>query len=360
MKTKIRLIFVFLLLHFGIQAQTVLSGMVTDSLNVPIPNVAVYLSKTTVGVLTNRNGVYSLSIPQDGTYELIASCVGYKSHSQIINTTGGDKKINIKLSERKVLIKEVTIKGKDRNRRQNYALFLKCFIGITLNAPFCTIDNPKDLIVYRESNDSNLIAYSVNPLIITNSSFGYKIIYDLKDFKYNLKTENLTFTGYYYFQDISNQKRENSRTKRSRLAAYYGSRMHFLRALFTDSLSEENFIIYDTKIDSKGQWVTSDIIHENDIRLAFTPDSMILYRSNPIDINYTYNYLPEPRAPVFRTGEYISRIIFSDSLQVYRNGYYPNGINLSWGGDITWDRVAELLPYDYVPKPIIKQEVPFP
>jgi len=346
----------FFLLHFAVQAQTILSGVVTDSLNVPIPNSCVYLSKTTIGVLANRDGFYSLSIPQSGTYELFASCVGYKSHSQIITTESGNQQINFKLSKRTFLISEVTVKGKDKNRRQNYDQFKKCFIGRTGNSPYCTIENPKDLVVYRKSDGGNLIAYSVNPLIITNSALGYKIIYDLKSFSYNFKTEHLRFSGNYYFQDISNQKRRNSKTNRSRFVAYYGSRMHFLRALFTDSLSQEGFKIYDAKKDSTGEWwIQSDTIHEKDLRLSLTPDSMALYHPNLILIKYADNH-PElyPLWGKFRPGTCLSMITFSDSLQVYKNGYYPDCYSVSWSGDMAKGRIAELLPYDFVPKPTQK------
>lgn len=186
MKTTVWSTF-FFLLHFIVQAQTTITGRVIDLQNRPIPYATVYLSKTTMGVLANQNGAYTLNVSQNGTFELIVSCVGYESHSQIINANGADKRIDIRLPERTVLIKEVIIKGKDVNREFNYNKFVGCFIGRTENAAFCKIKNPKDLIIYRSSNDSNLIAYSLKPLEIENSSLGYKIIYDLKHFNYNRK-----------------------------------------------------------------------------------------------------------------------------------------------------------------------------
>lgn len=352
MKTRCLMTLIFLLLLCTVQAQTTLTGQVTDFKNTPIPYATVYLSKTTAGVLANQDGVYALTIQQDGTYELIVSCVGYETYKQIIKVNGVNKKTDIRLPERTVLIKEVTVKGKDINREQNYSVFLRCFIGRTQNAPFCRIKNPKDLIIYRSSNDSNLIAYSTKSLEIENSSFGYKIIYDLSSFRYNIKTQHLRFSGNYYFQDITNKKRENPRIQRSRLIAYYGSRMHFLRALYSDSVSHENFKMYTTKMDSVSNWwLTSEPIQESDLRLALNPDSMTLYHLAPIEISYSDNH-PElyPLPNIYRPGEYKSRMYFSDTIQVYKNGYYPDGYDLSWGGNMSRDRVAELLPYDFVPK----------
>jgi len=353
MTTKFCLTSFFLILLCTVQSQTIIRGIVTDNENSPIPHATVYLSKTTIGVLADQYGVYILTIPHNGTYEMITSCVGYKSHSQIVKVDGSDKVINPKLREKAIVIKEVIVHGKDLNRKQNYELFLKYFIGRTANSPFCKIANHKDLIIYRTSNDSNLIAYSKKPLIIENSGLGYKIIYDLKNFNHNLKTEHLRFSGDYYFQDITVGKRLNYyRIQRSRLIAYYGSRMHFLRALFTDSVNHEDFIMHNTKREPvNGYWVTGHPITESDFRTSRNADSITLYHDRPIEIKYSDHHpelFPLPR--VYLPGTYTSRIYFADTVSIYKNGYYPEAFGLSWGGHIAYDRIAELLPYDFIPK----------
>lgn len=356
MTTKLLLTSFLLLLLCTVQAQTIIRGTVTDSENSPLPNARVYLSKTTMGVLANQSGVYSLSIPHEGTYEMIASCVGYETHSQIVKVHGMDKVINIQLREKTIEIKEVVVHGKDRNRQLNYELFLKNFIGRTINSPMCKIENPKELIIYRTSNDSNLIAYSKKPLIIENSGLGYKIIYDLKSFKYNLKNRHLRFSGDYYFQDIAIGKRQYHKIQRNRLIAYYGSRMNFLRALFSDSVEHENFTMLNTKRDSAtNYWVKADTINAHYFRHSQNADSITLYHDRPIEIKYSDNH-PElfPLPHVYRPGTYTSRIYFTDTVSIYRNGYYPDFVELSWGGNMSFDRIAELLPYDFVPKKLKK------
>lgn len=351
MKVYFSTLFLVMYFGFGLSAQTILSGVVTDSANAPIPYATVYLSKTTVAVLANNEGAFSMNIPQDGTYEMIISCIGFKSHSQIIIAEGKNQKINVKLAEHIIVLSEVLVHGKDRNRKTNLDLFKSHFIGRTTNAPFCTIKNPKDLVVYRTSNDSSLVAYSVKPITILNSALGYEIIYDLKSFSYNLHTRHLRFSGDYYFQDISNHKRKNSRVNRSRLIAYYGSRMHFLRALHARTVSQESFEMCNVESDSCGVKILTDAIQEEDIRFALTPESMTLDFPNHISISYFENH-PElfPLPHVFRPGKYFSIIVFSDSIQVFKNGYYPENYNISWAGDMARDRIAELLPYDFIPE----------
>lgn len=341
----------------NLQAQTTLTGLVTDSLNQPIPYASVYLAKTTFGTMTNEKGAYSLSAPAEGTYELTASYIGYESQSQLIKLNASDKPINFRLRERPILIKEVTVKEKDKNRPQNYALFQKCFIGKSTYSPYCTIENSKDLIVYRDSENKNLIAYSIRPLIITNSALGYKIFYDLRYFRYDLQNEHLRFAGYYYFKDISNQKRANSRTMRNRLIAYYGSRTHFLRALFADSLRQENYEICNIETDSCHTKAITHSMKEEEIRLAVSADSMSLYHFNPVMIYYTDNH-PElyPLPNIFNPRSHYSVIRLNDTVQVYKNGYYSDVYNISWAGSMADDRIAEMLPYDFVPRAYGRKE----
>ena len=342
----------WVILSATLQAQTTLSGMVTDSLNIPIPYASVYLAKTTYGNITTEKGTYSLTIPEEGTYELVASSIGYESETRRIKLKGQQMQINFSLKERPILIKEVTVKDKDKNRPQNYEKFLRCFIGMSAHSPYCTIDNPKDLVVYRDSEEKNLIAYSKQPLIITNSALGYKIMYDLKYFKHEPSNGHLQFSGHYYFIDISNQKRANSRINRNRLIAYYGSRMHFLRALFTDSIMQENYEILNIESDSSDIVVSTDPMQAEEIRLTVNADSMTLYRCCPAVIKYGDNH-PElyPLPHVYKSRSYYSVIRLNDTVQVYKNGYYSDIYNISWGGHMANDRIAEMLPYDFRPKP---------
>lgn len=351
MKVYFSTLFLVLYFGFGLSAQTILSGVVTDSANAPIPYATVYLSKTTVAVLANNEGAFSMNIPQDGTYEMIISCIGFKSHSQIIIAEGKNQKINVKLAEHIIVLSEILVHGKDRNRKNNLDLFKSHFIGNTTNAPFCTIKNPKDLVVYRTSNDSSLVAYSVKPITILNSALGYEIVYDLKSFSYNLHTGHLRFSGDYYFQDISNHKWKKSSINRSRLVAYYGSRMHFLRALYTGTVSQESFEICNIESDSCGVKILTDAIQEDDIRFALTIEDMSLDFPNHIMIRYVDNHPELVVLPyVFRSNTYTSIIVFSDSVQVFKNGYYPDNFNISWAGDMARDRIAEMLPYDFIPE----------
>jgi hypothetical protein len=139
----------------------------------------------------------------------------------------------------------------------------------------------EDLQLYFDSCKNILKGFSVKPFKIENYSLGYTIYYDLKDFSYNLKNGNLQFSGTYYFISYKDTERKEKKWQHKRLSAYEGSRMHFIRSLFSDSLSKENFEIYESSNqpdDSIKSLATSSLIKQNNLY------SKTLFYKKPISI----------------------------------------------------------------------------
>jgi hypothetical protein len=342
---------IFLFIGCSLKGQTIISGVVTDSLNNPVISASVYLSKTTFGVLTDAKGAYSLTVNQDGVYEMIASCIGYKSNSQFISADGKKQNINIKLSVNLILLKEVSVSSKEKKRLANYTQFIKLFLGQTSNSENCKIINPEDLHLYRDDKNKTLNGFSVKPLRIENRALGYYIIYDLSDFSYNLETGLLKFEGNHYFKPLIGSQREIKRWTRNRLSAYYGSRMHFFRAFFSDSLGHENFKIFECKIDSANKEFTIiKPLLENDLSLTKTRNYKTVYSKNPVLISYTDNHTELATGLTgFQPRKVITTITFSDFINVYQNGYFDNPYSITWGRDMGTERIADMLPYDFLP-----------
>lgn len=358
MRLKILLFAVITLFVFQTNAQTVISGLITDSLNIPIPYAHVFLSKTTVGTLANPEGEYVLMIPLQGNYEIVVTCVGYSPKSQIIYANDVNQQINIKLNVRTFVLDEVVINSKDKNRRKNYRLFTEAFIGNTPNSYYCHIENTKDLVVFQSSSDSVLKAFSRKPLRIKNSALGYSIFFDLQDFQLNLITGHLRYSGNYFFEEIKANRIKTDRWQLARLKTYYGSKMHFLRAIYNDSLKQENFELCAYELDScRTEWVVANTISEYDLYNGYDNGTVTLFYNTPVSIIYTYNH-PELSPPGAGYWPYTlsSVIIFSELLQVYKNGYYSGPYAASWGGDMARERVADLLPYDFIPTLPVKKK----
>lgn len=352
---------IFILFAFSSQlkAQTSISGIVTDSLNKPVQFASVYLSKTTIGALTDNNGTYILSIPADGVYEMIISCIGYKTKSLIISASGNRQKINIKLSVNLVLLNEITVSSKDKNRSKNYAQFVKLFIGQTENSEFCRIQNPDDMHLYLDPLTNILNGYSLKPLKIENKALGYNLIYDISDFSFNPQTGNLQFAGYQLFQLQTGNTRRTQIWQHNRLIAYYGSRMHLLRALFNDSLLQENYVLFECKKDSAtGELTITNPLPGSALKSLNQNNFMTLYFRNPLFIKYTNNHSELVSTMLgFTPQNYVSTILFTDTVKLYANSYYNKPYAVTWGGEMSNERVADMLPYDFMPFQVNKNEL---
>ncbi len=89
------------------QQQKSVSGKVTDSSGVPLPGVSVVIKGTTKGVITDTNGIYSITnSPQDAI--LIFSFIGMKTEEVVVSGRTG---IDINMQEETVGIDEVVAIG---------------------------------------------------------------------------------------------------------------------------------------------------------------------------------------------------------------------------------------------------------
>jgi hypothetical protein len=127
--------------------------------------------------------------------------------------------------------------------------------------------------------------------------------------------------------------------------------MHFLRSLFTNQVRQQNFEICNIETDSCGRKIVTNSIHTDELRQTLNSDNMTLDFPNYIYITYTDRHselFPLPYIYIPRT--YTSILSFTNPLKVFENGYYPDSYSISWGGNMAFDRIAEMLPYDFVPK----------
>ena len=352
MKFCLIIVMLCLFLTGNLIAQTTITGIVTDSIKVPLPFARVYLSKTTIGCITNDKGAYSLTIPRDGVYELSTSFIGFKSNIQIIKAAGINQEMDIELSMDTIHLKEVNVIAFDINRKKYYKQFVEQFIGTTNNANSCNILNPQELIIYNDYHDKTLKAYSIQPLRIENNALGYTVLFDLKEFIYNPVAGRVRFSGNSFFEPMSGNQDQVLTWEHNRSVAYYGSRLHFLNALFLDSLSQENFEIGQLGIHPLShEWYAVNHIALNIDVSDKTRKSLTLYYNKPILINFTDQITIGKSS---KSQKHKSTITFSDSLVVYQNGFYENPYHVLWGGEMALERIAELLPADFVPKAVGK------
>jgi TonB-linked SusC/RagA family outer membrane protein len=108
MKKKLIYSILFSLLSLQVMAQLKISGKVTSSAdNLPLPAVSIKIKGTTAGTLTDANGNYTISIPNDNSI-LVFSYTGFATQEA---RTAGKTTINVQLKESSSALNEVVVIG---------------------------------------------------------------------------------------------------------------------------------------------------------------------------------------------------------------------------------------------------------
>jgi hypothetical protein len=92
-------LWVLIILSPLIQAQTKISGLITNQNNEPLPGANVYLKDTYDGVSSGTDGTFSFTTDEKGEGILVVSFIGYKTYSQTVQLDGKDKYLKIVLNE---------------------------------------------------------------------------------------------------------------------------------------------------------------------------------------------------------------------------------------------------------------------
>ena len=99
----------FVIWSANVFAQNIISGMVTNSYNEPIPGVDVYVPKLHKGTTTDLNGYYALKNLPSGTINIIYNSLGYKTVVKTIEFDQQEIELNLILEESVFEMDEVII-----------------------------------------------------------------------------------------------------------------------------------------------------------------------------------------------------------------------------------------------------------
>lgn len=107
---QIPLSFFFFVISFSTFAQNKISGNVKDSKGENIIGASVKIKGTTIGAVTNKDGVFEIDGVANGSLTLVVSSIGYKTNEQKINVpTSGS--INFRLDDSVAYLDEVVVTG---------------------------------------------------------------------------------------------------------------------------------------------------------------------------------------------------------------------------------------------------------
>jgi hypothetical protein len=376
--------FFFILLFFGVSralAQSIIQGHVLDGETLtPLPGANVFIANSTYGVASGTEGEFIIKGLPRAHYKLVVSFVGYDTQViDVVPNAGLTYKIILKPSAKK--LNEFVVHARRRSRSEwlaNLKIFKERFIGQSENARFCTFENAN--VLSFDNKDGMLEAFADSTLIITNNGLGYRVKIALDKYRFNMITTIVHYEGQMvYEQIVPENDEEKVRWARNRLRAYYGSEMHFFRAVYARDLINNGFYYnlieavpaHDAGIQRHGIADTtltprSPVFNNRRIRmLTITNYNRILdsARSTPEESVLSYKgdlevqYINEAEPGAYQHARHIfpDKVVQRSTLILHKpcvvqqpgNVYPADAVETKnyW----SWELMAESLPLDYDP-----------
>ena len=227
-----------------------ISGKVVDSAAKDgLPGVSIYLSGTTIGASSNKDGNYKIGNIPEGNYILVVSMIGYKPVMQNITVGKGtnikrDFSLEYKAIEMKaIVVSEQSDEYDDYFREiQNFRnLFKKYFLGQTEFSNECEIENI-DEIVFDKKFEPSIKASCSTPIVITNRALGYKIECVLLNFMFNIRQEGVSCEFYPKFEELTPaDESQKVKWNENRKSAFRSSLRRFLLSNVKPDLRLNNY-----------------------------------------------------------------------------------------------------------------------
>lgn len=383
-----RILLLYLLLLSNILfSQNILKGFIKDNESkLGLSGANIFIANTSAATISDEKGYFEMEV-NNSNAEIIVSYVGYETISFSIKSIQefNTNKV-LYLSKSNTKLNEVVINFTNiKNRESALKTFTYYFVGNSELASNVKLLNPDD-IEFREQKESEnykLIAFSDKPIILINKKLGYKISYILVDFEYNHDNahENLYayYNGYAQFIDIIDEYKLNKeKVNNNRKNAYKGSLMHFIRSMYTNTYNEEGFKItkfkkvpnplYNPNTKSevtkthdgfsmkhhhpKYTIVKSELgLNENLIvvedgkkYLSFSDYIQVDFANKKEDYNYAVRYNKVRNK--FQTSEIQLKDI---KVEILPDGNYSPGDKIVFYGHMSWEKIGDMLPFDYQP-----------
>lgn len=356
-----RLIPLFILTSFSITAFSQektfpIDGQVLDSAsNQPLNGASVFAQNTTVGALSKESGNFHLRLPNGG-YDLVISYTGYETQViRIGKDHHADDTLRIRLKQQDKALEQAVVTGslEVADGWTKYGqFFLDNFIGTTPNAAQCVLENKDALHFYFYKKRNKLRIKAADALHITNNALGYKITYQLDSFVYDYNGNVSSYTGYPLFEEMQGTPDQQQTWKQNRLYAYAGSRLHFVRSWYDSTLDNEGFVL---ELADSGSTRMHKIENPYDPQY-YTRDSsdVDINVQGKLRVSYTAQtpdkkYLVQNKFPL-TTGVEISAMDIPNGFVIEENGYFYDQSDVTNVGYWAWKKLAEVVPYDYVPE----------
>ncbi|HTH82879.1 MAG TPA: carboxypeptidase-like regulatory domain-containing protein [Mucilaginibacter sp.] len=382
-----------------------ISGKVVDEKGEPMAGATVFLAASKKITSCNSEGIFHLAQVEPGNYDLVVRMIGYEPHGENVLVKDRSLTVNVKLAPNSTELAKIVVHAlPDPNRAKYLALFIKNFIGETSNAAQCKILNPEVIYIHYDKESKLLEASSNDFIKIENKALGYTVNYLLTYFSFDYTNQMFSYEGKPYFEDLKDSAADKSKWDENRRIAYNGSIRHFFKALFKNTTEAEGFTLYKLpltyKLPTDSVVITRDVptmkvgstpggfmfhpgittatVVKRDLALLHPIKSDSLFtvvsknfkmlklnmpgknNPDPEKLFIVYSREPEPHAFAKSSGHIelptrfgveksqVSHIIPTSDLIIFdKNGTLNPAQGIIVNGYWTWERVADLMPFDY-------------
>ena len=361
---KLCCILYFLFSHINSFAQQIVRGFVVDSITQkPIEGAAIFFDKTTYGTISNKNGFFVLKSREHTKSPLIIRYLGYQPKKIIDPPQNQNVKFNLNKQEEN--LEAVVINSKTQQERtpqtltdktqkfEALALFKHFFLGRYWRHNGTNIMNEEELDYYITDDKLQIIITAKKPLIIHNNSLDYEITYYLEKFVLHRKMSDLTpqpVTDYYeyygtiLFKDLQKRDKVRKKYRKARNEVYYGSRLHFMRALAENTLEEEMFTILGVKVDT----INIKTIPKENFTEVLPPNKFLVIHRKDL-MHYDYKKKSDSIKHYIKAAA--SSIYAKRNFGIDETGNFFPWDAIMFEGRFSLEGISKALPIDFKPYP---------
>lgn len=333
-------------------------GKVTDhSTGLPMQYASIAAQNTTIGTVTDSAGNFRIRLPEGG-YTLTVSFTGFVPQDIRVNGASAKEALNVDLEPETKSLEEVSIvfdpEVKDGWERYGQ-FFIENFIGQTNYSKACIIRNPSALHFYFYKKRNTLKVIAREPIIVDNFALGYTLKFSIDSFINNYTTRTCFFVGYPMFKEMQGTNEQKNIWLKNRNGIYYGSLLHFMRALYQKRLAQEGFELKFVFKTSSEEIPVAVKDPYGALRFSTDTTGVVEIQPKPNEVAVIYhNERPEVAylmmEPNANKTFQISTLVFDEEPTfVEKNGYYYPQEDVITNGYLGFKKIGDMLPYDYEP-----------
>lgn len=340
-----------------------ISGKIIDSkTEEPLPQANVFINNTTIGTVSDIRGDFVLSnVRQPGSYELVISFVGYNTYKTKLSLSSSQLSIGtVHLIPSATELGTIEVStSRDVEWEKKLKKFKKVFLGDDKAAAQCAILNPWVIDFPNSNSSARMVATATAPIEIENKALGYKVNFYLSTFVAG--SAEYLIKGNARFEHLKPaDEKVLVQWEQNREIAYYHSSQHLFKAIIDNRINGEGFNLYTDKegfekSNVRSQFFKSDlggpVIPYDTTNFVSTTSQKDIFRialKGKLEVHYRKEKAPSKI--YYDIGYPVSWITFNKpSIIVNKEGAPINPSDIVISGAMSSDRVAQMLPLDYLP-----------